>query len=207
MNFITHLYFSNESLDNTTGLIIGNCAKEVNLQKYNLEILKGMAVDLQIRNFAETNPAFNRSLQRMNTKFNKYSTFIVNIFFDHFLAKNWSNHSDIPLDQFADKIYQLLLKNHSTFPYKIRKFAPEMITKKWITSCASIEGTHQYIRLISKTERFTTNLDQCLVELIENYKDYGTDFEEYFTALNEFMKKDAQRFAKVSDEELSILIN
>jgi acyl carrier protein phosphodiesterase len=207
MNFLNHLYFSNESVENTTGLIIGNCAKEVNLQKYNLEILKGMAVDLQIRNFTEKDPAFNRSIERMNTKFNKYSTFIVNIFYDHFLAKNWEKYSDTPLDLFADKMYQLIMKNHSSFPYKIRKFAPEMITKKWITSVASIDGTHQYIKLLSKTERFTTNLDQCLDELIEKYQAYSVDFEEYFTALNEFMKQDAERFTKVSDEELSLLIS
>jgi acyl carrier protein phosphodiesterase len=198
MNFLTHLYFAPKSIENTTGLIIGNTAKPNNLEKYNLEILKGIATDSQLRLFAENHPAYQKSIERVNPKYNKYASFIVNIFHDHLLAKNWSNYSKVSLDDFSQEIYHIILENMSLFPYKIRKFAPEMISKKWITGIASIEGTHQYIKLISKTERFNTNIDQSLFELMENYQGYNQDFEEYFKDLKNYMQLESR---KVNNDE------
>lgn len=193
MNFLTHLYFCNKSRENTTGLIIGNTARPNYLSKYNLEILKGIAMDMQIRRFSEGNADFNNSIQKINTKYSKNASFMVNIFYDHFLAKNWDKYAKIPLDGFSDTIYQIILENMNLLPYKVRKFSPEMISKEWITGLTSIEGTHRYIKLISKTERFTTNLDQCLIELIENYQQYNNDFENYFKSLCKFMEEEDKK--------------
>lgn len=204
MNFLTHLYFAPKSIENTTGLIIGNTAKANYLEKYNMEILKGIAMDMQIRVFAENHPAFYRSNQRIQTKYSKYSTFLVNIFYDHLLAKNWDKYSRISLENFSDQIYQIVLENISLYPYKIRKFSPEMISKKWITGMTSIEGTHQYIKMVSKTERFTTNLDQCLTGLMENYQEFSNDFEQYFKALCQFMEDEARKFNS-GDKEIFLL--
>jgi acyl carrier protein phosphodiesterase len=206
MNFLTHLYFSNDSTANNIGLVIGNTAKGNYLSKYSIEILKGIEIDMQIRNFEERNPVFQRSLQRIiNTKYSKYASFIINVFYDHLLAKNWGKYSKVSLEEFGEKIYGVILSNQSIYPYKIRKYSQEMISKKWISCISSIEGTHQYLKLLSKTERFTTNLDQALFELIENYQQYNKDFEEYFNALCEIMSEEAQRFNTMYKKEIKLM--
>ncbi|MFL5729897.1 MAG: ACP phosphodiesterase [Cytophagaceae bacterium] len=207
MNFLTHLFFSTDSVDNTRGLIIGNTAKENHLSKYNLDILKGIALDMQISNFSEDNPAFNNSRQRINSKYLAFSSFLVNIFYDHLLAKNWDKYSTVSMEEFSGKIYETITTHRNSFPYKIRKFAPEMVRNKWIEGIKSIEGTHQYINSISKNERFSKNLDQALFELTENYQDYRNDFEEYFAALRKFMEGEERRFRTITDEKEFVLLS
>lgn len=206
MNFLTHLFFANESNDQTKGLIIGISSK-TDHSTYNLEVLKGIAIDMQISLLSESHPAFQRSLQRLNFKFGeKQATFIINVFYDHMLAKDWYKYSKQSLDEFSERIYEIILKNRNTFPYRVRKFAPEMIAKKWITSMRSIEGTHHYIKMLSKNER-TINIDQCLFELIENYHLYQKDFEEYFGSIIEFMIEEVRKCNSIKHENEFFLLS
>jgi acyl carrier protein phosphodiesterase len=207
MNFLTHLFFANESSEQTKGLITGNATKASDLATYNLEVLKGIAIDMQIGLWAENHPAFQRSLQRLNFKFGeKQATFIINVFYDHMLAKDWQKYSKQSLEEFSERIYEIILINRYSFPYRVRKFAPEMIAKKWITSMRNIEGTHQYIKMLSKNER-TINIDQCLFELIENYQHYQKDFEEYFSSLIEFMIDEVRKCNSIKHEKEFFLLS
>lgn len=184
MNFLTNLYFSQGKNENfTTGLIIGSAIKPNILPKYNSEIRKAISFDENLKNFSDTHEAFLKGLDKIDSKFTRFKPFILRIYFDHFLARFWKDHTDASLEEFGDRIYRVIIENHPIFPYKIRKFSSEMIAKKWITNLSSIDGTHNYLRLMLKKERFSFNLEQCMVSLIENYQTYRNDFETYFSDL------------------------
>jgi acyl carrier protein phosphodiesterase len=200
MNFLTTLYFAQENNEGiATGLIIGNTAKPNYLAKYNVDILKGILLETKIREFSEKHEAFVNSASRLSTKYAKHRNYVINIFFDHLLASNWQKYSNQNLEEFADKIYQLIVENMNLCPYKIRKYSPEMINKKWITGLSTLDGTHQYVNMLFKKERFSTNLEYALFELSESYNLYKEDFEKYFEALISEVKAEQEKILETDN--------
>ncbi|MBX9853629.1 MAG: acyl carrier protein phosphodiesterase [Cytophagaceae bacterium] len=184
MSSLNTLFFSENKSENfTTGLIIGNGARQNYISRYNDEILKGILLAEKIRDFTENNEFVKASQNRLSTKHSKHKDFIIQVFYDHLLASNWEKYSSLPIEAFSEKIYNNIMENIILFPYKIRKFSPEMISKKWIGGLTTIEGTHRYVNMLFKKERFTNNLEHSLFELVESYQDYKKDFEQYFESL------------------------
>ena len=184
MSSLNTLFFSENKSENfTTGLIIGNEARQNYISRYNDEIMKGILLAEKIRSFTENNDFVKASQNRLSTKHSKHKDFIIQVFYDHLLASNWEKYSTLPLENFSERIYTNIMENIILFPYKIRKFSPEMISKKWISGLTTIEGTHRYVNMLFKKERFTNNLEHSLFELVEGYQDYKKDFEQYFENL------------------------
>lgn len=154
MNFLTTLYFAQDNTEGmATGLIVGNAAKPNYLSKYNVDILKGILLETKIREFSEKNEFFINSCLRLSTKYAKHKNYVVNIFYDHLLASNWQKYSGQNLEEFAEKLYQLFVDNISLYPYKIRKYTPEMVSKKWITGLTTLDGTHRYVNMLFKKRK------------------------------------------------------
>jgi acyl carrier protein phosphodiesterase len=206
MNFLTHLFFSqNQNEQTKVDLIIGNTLKSSNLERYNSQVLRGTLLDKRIESYFRNSEDFQRSMSRLSVKYSRYREFIIKVYYDHLLASAWNSHTSTPLDSFSNEINEVILENLSQFPYKIRKFAPQMVAKNWITALTSIEGTHQYIKVLLKTERFSINLEQSLFELVENYYEYRKDFENFFDGLKAEMQPLETEFAEETEKEFILV--
>ena len=118
MNFLSHLYLSG----NSEGLIIGNfIADSVKGSAFNNfpeTIQKGIILHRQIDTFTDTHPIVELSKQRLRTKYKKYASVIVDIYYDHYLAVNWNNYSYENFNQYTQNIYALIEKNRHHLPPK-----------------------------------------------------------------------------------------
>ena len=94
MNFLSHLYLAG----NSEGLIIGNfIADSVKGSAYNnfsKEIQQGLILHRKIDSFTDSHPVVEQSKQRLRAKYKKYSSVIVDIYYDHYLAINWKKYSE-----------------------------------------------------------------------------------------------------------------
>lgn len=203
MNFLTHLFFSqNQNEQITVGLIIGYNLKAGNSGKYNESVIRGTKLNKVIDDYFKKSEDFQRSMSRLSVKYSRYREFIVKVYYDHLLAVNWNNYSENSLENFSEGINQVILDNLSQLPYKVRKFSPQMVAKKWLAGLTSIEGTHQYIKILLKTERFSLNLEQSLFELVDNYNDYKKDFEAFFQGLKNEISQHLKEEAFQEEKEL-----
>lgn len=102
--------------------ILGN-----KFQHYNQDIKNGIMLHREIDTFTDSHPVVKKSKQRLHSKYRLYKGVIIDIFYDHFLAKNWNQYSEIPLDVYVNSVYKLLKMELKTLPEKTQHMLPYMI--------------------------------------------------------------------------------
>jgi acyl carrier protein phosphodiesterase len=130
-------------------------------------------------------PVYRQSKHRLHEKYGHYSGVIMDIFYDHFLAKNWKTYSDEKLDDYAEKFYTLLTKNHELLTERAKGMLPYMIARNWLVSYATIEGLEMIMFQMDHRTKNRVAMNESMVELKEFYTEFENEFTLFFVALRQ----------------------
>src|SRR5690606_25016099 len=137
MNFLAHIYLSGNNDLVTIGNFIADGIKGNDYQKFNPDFQIGIILHRHIDTFTDAHETVRLSTKRLHEKYGHYSGVIVDILYDHFLAKNWNRYSDTPLDVYVENFYDLLETHYDLLPVNIQKMMPYMLADNWLLSYAS----------------------------------------------------------------------
>ncbi len=118
---------------------------------------------------------------------------MVDIFYDHFLAKYWSEFHDQPLSEFTDEFYAILARRQSEMPARLQDIASSMIELDWLGSYARIESVRRALNRISQRFRRENTLFGSADELLENYPEMERDFRRFLPDAVEFARRPAPK--------------
>ena len=186
MNFLAHIYLSGNNELITIGNFVGDGVRGNKYKNYPLEIQIGIQLHREIDTFTDAHKTFRRSTKRLHKNYGHYSGVIVDIFYDHFLAKNWTQYSDIPLEKYIDAFYKSLNENFDVLPQRFKRLTPFMIEDNWLLSYATIEGIQRVLDGMNRRTKGKSKMNGATKELIDHYKDFEKDFTEFFDELIEF---------------------
>src|SRR5437868_3644589 len=105
MNHLAHLYLSIESEEWMVGGFIADEVKGKNYQTYQKGIADGILLHRFIDEFTDEHSIVRQSKSHLRPQFGLFSGLIVDMYYDHFLAKNWSVYSPEPLRVFTERCY------------------------------------------------------------------------------------------------------
>ena len=108
MNYLAHIYLSGDDEEIIIGNFIGDFVKGHHFNEYTQMMRKGIILHRYIDSFTDTHAIVRRSKARLSEQYHKYSGIIIDILYDHFLVKNWSNYCAAPLDEFIKKLTPVL---------------------------------------------------------------------------------------------------
>jgi acyl carrier protein phosphodiesterase len=180
MNYLAHIYLSGTS----DGVIIGNFIadgiKGKKYKKYPQEIQKGILLHRRIDTFTDSHPIVRQSTKRLHKKYSHYSGVIVDILYDHFLAKNWQQYSEQPLAEYVADFYNLLVSNFEILPTRIQRMMPYMISNNWLLNYATISGISNVLEGMNVRTKNISKMNFAVIEL-EFFKeliDYSKQLRE-----------------------------
>jgi acyl carrier protein phosphodiesterase len=184
MNFLAHLYLSGDNAKVKTGNFIGDFVKGKNLrERYEEDIAKGIALHREIDWFTDRHSLVKESKERLREKYRHYSGVIVDIFYDHFLAKNWENYSNQSLVDFAEECYSTIQLHQSILPDNVNLMLPYMIKGNWLVNYSKIEGIHKALSGMAKRTRFESRMEEATADLENHYSSFKKEFEQFFPVL------------------------
>lgn len=186
MNYLAHIYLSGEDDDLKIGNFIADSIKGKRYLTYPLEIQKGIVLHRAIDSFTDSHPVVKQSVHRLFPEYSHYSAVIIDILYDHYLAANWKDFSDIPLDVYVDNFYQLLTNRKSDLPKKVQNFLPYMIEDNWLLSYASIEGIGKILFQMNRRTENRSRMDLAVKELKLYYELFEIEFRTFFPELEQF---------------------
>ena len=188
MNYLAHIYLSGDD----PGVIIGNfIADGIKGKKYLKQppsFQKGILLHRFIDSYTDAHPTFKQSTKRLHENYGHYSGVIVDILYDHFLAKNWSNYSKVPLEEYTLQFYQLLNDNYQMLPTRIQKMMPYMIADNWLLSYATMKGIGRILYQMNQRTRNRSKMNFAILELETYYDQFEAEFESFFNQLQEQCK-------------------
>ncbi|HEA31365.1 MAG TPA: DUF479 domain-containing protein [Leeuwenhoekiella sp.] len=189
MNFLAHIYLSGDNEQITIGNFMADGIKGSKYKKFPIPIQKGIILHRAIDTFTDAHPIVRQSTRRLHPNYSHYSGIIVDILYDHFLAKNWSDYSKIPLTQFTANFYALLKKNQEKLTPGIQKMMPYMIADNWLLSYAEIEGIATVLRNMDRRTKNRSGMTHAVEDLKNNYAAFEAEFTLFFADLQRFSAK------------------
>ena len=189
MNYLAHIYLSDEDDFIKIGNFMADAVKGNHYEEYPVGIQIGIRLHRFIDSFTDSHPVYRQSKHRLHEKYGHYSGVIMDILYDHFLAKNWSKFSDEKLEDYANDFYQLLQDNYEILTERIKGMMPYMIARNWFVSYASIAGLEMILFQMDYKTKHRANMQEAIVEL----QDFYTEFEAEFFLFFEELKSSCQQ--------------
>jgi len=189
MNYLAHLYISGQEKELLVGNFIADEVKGKKYKSYPDGIRKGIFLHREIDGFADNHPVFNLSKKRLYPVYHHYAGVVNDIFYDHFLAKDWDTYSDIPLSKFSVYCYKTLLSYWFYLPGSVKQYLPFIILNRRLTAYAGIEGIRDSIRIMTKYSSLPDHTDQAIHILSAEYEEYRNEFHRFFPELIEFCRR------------------
>ena len=183
MNYLAHIYLSGDNDLVTIGNFIADGIKGKRYKKFSKDIQIGILLHRHIDTYTDAHKTVRLSTKRLHEKYSHYSGVIVDILYDHFLAKNWASYSDKPLDKYIKKFYDSLEINYDLLPLRIQKMMPYMLADNWLLSYASIDGISRVLDGVNRRTKNRSSMNEAVVELEEFYTEFENEFSAFFDEL------------------------
>ena len=189
MNFLAHAFLSGNDPDILTGNFIADFIKgKQALQTLPSEIAKGVALHRMIDAFTDEHPVVKESKNRLRPKYRHYAAVIVDVFYDHFLARDWTTYHYQPLETFASRVYQTIETNQGVLPEGMRQMFPYMVRGDWLVGYSKVEGISRSLTGMSRRTTFDSKMDEATFDLIKHEKLFQYEFETFFPDLRDMCK-------------------
>ena len=155
-------------------------------QNYPDDVKIGILLHREIDTFTDAHPTVRKSTKRLHKNYGHYSGVIVDILYDHFLAKNWKRYSTIPLPLYIDHFYDLLKLYYRILPSRVQKMMPYLIADNWLLSYAKIEGIQKVLNGMNMRTNNKSGMHRATDELKEHYLEFEEEFTLFFEELRLF---------------------
>ncbi|MDN3676558.1 acyl carrier protein phosphodiesterase [Flavobacterium paronense] len=185
MNFLAHIYLSGDNDLVKIGNFMADSIRGHSYDIYPMEIQKGILLHRSIDSFTDMHPIYRQSKHRLHKKYGHYSGVIMDIFYDHFLAKNWSTYSDVKLEVYADTFYHLLKEHYEILTDKVKSMIPYMFARNWLVSYATIDGLQMIMFHMDHRTKNRVDMHESMVELQQFYSEFEQEFTLFFEELRQ----------------------
>ena len=186
MNFLAHIYLSDNDEEITIGNFIADAIKGKQYLKYPPRIAKGIVLHRAIDTFTDAHPTFRQSTSKLHKTHSQYSGVIVEVLYDHLLAKNWADYHEQPLAQFVQNFYAMIQANFGLLPARIQRMTPYMIADNWLMSYATVEGVDKILGQMNMRTKGIGKMDKAVITLQEHYEELEAEFSSFFEELIQF---------------------
>ncbi|UQD57147.1 ACP phosphodiesterase [Flavobacterium sp. K5-23] len=189
MNFLAHIYLSGDNDLIKIGNFMADGIHGKNFDHFPSDIQKGIVLHRAIDTYTDAHPTFRLSTKKLHKNYHHYAGVIVDIFYDHFLAKNWSVYSNENLDLYIQRFYQSLEINKEFLTDRTKGLMPYMLAQNWLLSYQTIEGIKQILTQMDGRTKNKSNMRFATNELTEYYSEFEEDFTSFFEDLKEHANK------------------
>lgn len=180
MNFLAHIYLSGDNDLLKIGNFMADGIRGKQFLTYPPEIQKGIMLHRAIDTFTDAHPIFRQSTKRLHENYHHYAGVIVDILYDHFLAKNWDSYSDVKLEDFVNRFYLSLEDNKNILSERAIAIMPILVKENWLLTYRSIEGINQILTQMDRRTKNQSKMRFATNELVEFYSEFEMEFTKFF---------------------------
>jgi acyl carrier protein phosphodiesterase len=183
MNFLAHLVLSPKETDFISGNIAADFLRGPDRKFVSKGVQSGISMHQFVDQFTDAHVLVKTSKDRLKNHFRLFSGVLIDVFYDHFLAKDFELIANISLEEFCEYIYETLEKNTSELPPKLRQFLPVMIRENILFSYRRLAGIQTALTRINLrvTKKFSVGLEMAILN--DMYDILENDFRQYFPYL------------------------
>ncbi len=179
MNFLAHAVLAGDDPALIVGGVVGDWIKGPLPGALPPDLARGVALHRAIDSHAETHPAFCRSRNRMSPARRRYAGVLVDIFYDHLLARDWAEHRNDALAAYCAGVYREIAGRLGELPAPATDVLRRMASEDWLQSYAGIDGIADVLRRMSRRARQPNPLAGGEAEFVAAAAGFAEDFNAW----------------------------
>lgn len=183
MNYLAHLFLSDGTPASLIGSLLGDFVKGSAVNIYPQDIRNGIDLHRKVDRYTDSHAIVRSSTSLVCADRRRFAGVLVDVFYDHFLAKNWLQYSEVPLRDFSRNAYKVLQDNREILPESFQQVMPQIIARDLLSSYQEIDGIDRALNRMSARIKRTNNLASGVEDLTANYQQLESDFRVFFPDL------------------------
>lgn len=186
MNYLAHAWLARHSDDAILGAILGDFVfGQSNLPEWPPAIRAEIIRHRRIDQYTDAHPAVVTARGLFDAAgLRRYAGIVLDVYFDHCLARGWARWNDTPLQDFTTRIYRVLHEHRNELPTRLHAIAPRMAAHDWLGSYAQRGNVDHAVRgIATRLSRNGEKLVACLDVLRIKEAEIDIAFEAFFPEL------------------------
>jgi acyl carrier protein phosphodiesterase len=187
MNFLGHLYFSDNDIPLMYANMYGDFVKGSNLDHLTSEIKLGVLLHRKIDHYIDNHAAVIELMHSLYPRLPKVTGIAIDLFFDHLLAKNWSQFHAFPYHKFLENFYAYDISDSSDYSKEFKDFCFVLKSNNWMLHYESLYGLRKMCEGVSSRISFENELHHAPIIFNEfqnsiesTFFTFMMDAESYF---------------------------
>lgn len=193
MNFLAHLHLSHDTPDHRVGNVVADFVKGPAVKLLPETVQAGVRQHRAVDAFTDRHYLVQRSIVRISRNWGWFSGIIIDVYYDHLLARDWDRYADEPLRTFADRMYGVM---HACVPHVepgARWFFERFVQDDRLYRYGTADGIADTLARLSQriAERMPTRavpLQDAMPDLLANDAGLGEDFRAFYPELVAFAR-------------------
>jgi acyl carrier protein phosphodiesterase len=190
MNYLAHVFLSHDTPEAVTGALLGDFVKGRAAEDWPPRVRDAILLHRAIDRFTDSHPIHRMSCALVSRERRRFAGVLVDVFYDHFLARHWARYCETGLEEFTASVYAVLLPQRASFPERLQRMLPYMAADDWLASYAEIESVDAALNGIARRfRRFPRAqvLTTAIEELERDYARFEAHFLAFFPELQQFV--------------------
>ena len=189
MNYLAHLHLGGPAPAQLLGSLYGDFVKGRLDGRFPAQVEAAIRLHRRIDAFTDQHPLVERARARFPRERRRTSGILLDLFFDHCLARDWADYAQEPLSMFTDRVYRLLTVQPD-LPQRLAFIAPRMAAQDWLGSYRDFAVLEQVLLGMGRRLSRPELLDGAMAELESLYEPLGEDFRAFYPELQAFVGRE-----------------
>ena len=168
MNYLAHCALADYSDKVLLGSLLGDAWRGRAEQLGDVRLRIGLLLHRRLDSYTDQHPVFQRSRARLAAPFRRYAGILVDVFYDHFLAREWAVFRADPAERFAQRVYDLMAANEHWLPAKLQRFGGYMRERQLLTGYADEAVIAEVLKGLSGRLTRSNPIAEAITELRRN---------------------------------------
>jgi len=187
MNYLVHFFLAGDDDELRLGNLLGDYVKG-RVERFEHpgltdRLRTGIQMHRTIDAFSDRHPAVHRSKRIFPAEYRRLSGVIVDVFYDHVLARRWTEHHPRPLDEYAQDVYLTLTSNLHRLPAPVHPLIMSMSRGDWLRGYASQGGIERTLRGLARRRPVAAQIATAGHLLADHFDRFSADFDEFLPEL------------------------
>jgi acyl carrier protein phosphodiesterase len=193
VNYLAHLFLAGSRPLDVVANLMGDFVRGPVDRRFDVRFHDGIRLHRQIDSFTDSHPIFVRSRLRLSARHRRFSALIMDVYYDHLLARNWDVYSAEPLERFTYRTYRILAAHHHLMPPSMQRRVTGMIKNNLLVAYRDKATTASVLVAIEKRFRRPVTLADAVVDLMRSDSAIEKDFCHFFPELQTFVRDRSQQ--------------
>ena len=200
MNFLAHLHLADPEPGLLLGGIVADFARNPEIALLPADVQLGVRLHRLIDGYTDRHPVVHRSIGRVSRRLGWFAGIVIDVYYDHILARDWLRFTTEPLPTFAGRSYRVLEDAYADVPPGAQEFIRRFIDNNYIVGYSTIEGiTRAFARLseiiADRMPKRAIWLPDSLPDLAAADAELAADFHAFYPELMAFAAESRRSFA------------